>query len=70
MYKVFRVSENANSFGLKQFYAINEDGGTFCACANSLNMPVIGQDVDINGNWELKENLPDAPEEVIEEVWG
>lgn len=70
MYKVFRVSENTNSFGLKQFYAMNKDGKTFKACKSSQFAPKIGDMVDYNGSFELKELVGIAPAEVIKEVFN
>lgn len=69
MYKVFRISENSNSFGLKQFYAMNDKGEMMRACANYLNIPKMGQSVDPNrGGFELIEKLGEAPSEVVKEV--
>lgn len=70
MYKVFRVSENTNSFGLKQFYAMNKDGIVFRACKYSEFAPKVGQLVDFNGSYELKEVIGEAPSEVQKEVWN
>lgn len=80
---VFRVSENSNSFGLKQFYAMAEDGQTFHACANSLNTPKKGDILEmtlrdnslnlfqVTGKYELLTHLEEnAPQDVIEEVYG
>ena len=70
-YKVFRVSENSNSFGLKQFYAMAKDGVTFRACANSLNLPKIGSIITgTRSGFELIEFLDSAPSDVVKEVYN
>lgn len=42
-HRVVAISENTNSFGLKQFIAVADDGTGFKACANSLNLPEHNQ---------------------------
>ena len=71
-YKVFRVSENSNAFGLKQFYAMAKDGATFRACANSLNLPKIGSIItgSSRSGFELIEFLDCAPYDVVKEVYN
>lgn len=71
MYKVFAISENTNSFGLKQFYAMNEKGDTIRACANYLNVPKRGDVLKSpkDGPFELFEEVGIAPDDVIKEVF-
>lgn len=46
-FKVFRVSLNTNSFGLREFYMMAKNGVAYKACANSLNVPKKGETVSI-----------------------
>ena len=46
-FKVVAVSENTNSFGLKQCIMLAQNGLAYKACANSLNIPSKGESVFI-----------------------
>lgn len=52
------ISENHNSFGLKQAFLIAKDGTTFKACANDLNIPKRGQKVEIPVTIKAEEGKP------------
>jgi len=81
-FKVVAHSSNTNSFGLRQFVAIAQDGTAFSACANSLNLPEKNSLIKLelsktktlnfssNGMWELPEQLPDAPLYLVQEIWA
>lgn len=75
---VFAVSQNCNSFGLKEFFAVTKDGLAFKAYANDLNIPkkhdVLSLEVTgkakINfGNYECPELLPKPSKEIIKGAW-
>lgn len=82
-FKVLMVSENHNSFGLRQCVMIAKDGTAFKACANDLNIPKKGDTLEVpvtvgkfktNYNFsalsfEIPERMEDAPKGVIKEVW-
>lgn len=82
-FKVVAVTENTNGFGLKQCVLIAKSGTAFKACANTLNMPKKGDVLDIPAfitersinyhfserGFEIPEQMEDAPEEVVDEVW-
>ena len=50
-FKVVAVSENTNSFGLKQMKLVGKSGVLYTACANYLNVRKEGETflVDTNG---------------------
>lgn len=84
-FKVIAVSQNTNSFGLKQMFMVGRQGETYKGCFNYLNVKEEGQimkgittlnedtgeikRVEFTGG-ELVERLPDAPEMVIKEAWN
>lgn len=45
LFKVVVVSENTNSFGLKQMVLLAKDGEAYKVCANSLNVRKEGDTV-------------------------
>lgn len=53
-FKVVAVSENTNSFGLRQMVMVAKDGAAFRGCFNSLN--VKQKDETITGIVTIKEN--------------
>lgn len=84
-FKVFRKSENTNSFGLFQMYLMAKDGEAYKSCASQYNVKEVGEvivgshtvdeetggctDYIFNGH-ELTERLSeDAPADVVKEVW-
>ena len=83
-FKVVAVSENTNSFGLKQMVMVGRKGEAFKACFNSLNVKkqgdIIHGIVTLNDDAKIKraeftggelvERVEDAPEDVIKEVWN
>lgn len=83
VFKVVRVSENTNSFGLFKQFMMAKDGSTFTGCFNSKNIKGVGEEVvaEITLNddgvitdtyfkgGELIERLMTAPEIVVKEVW-
>jgi len=82
-FKVVAVSENTNSFGLKQMVMVAKDGSAFRACFNSLNVKqkdeVITGTVTVNENGkevrtefqggELCEKLLAPPMDTVREIW-
>lgn len=79
-FKVVTISDNSNSFGLKQFICVAKSGKAYKACANSLNLPkqgalVVAKTVSgtnqhqFKGSFELVESMDDCPKEVVEEIW-
>jgi len=83
-FKVVAVSENTNSFGLKQMYMVAKDGSAFRACFNSLNVKqkdeVINGSVTVDDNGkelrtefvggELCEKLLSPPLETVRAIWN
>ena len=83
-FKVVAVSENTNSFGLKQMVMVARDGSAFRGCFNSLN--VKQKDETITGvvtvnesgkevrteftGGELVEKLLAPPLETVREIWN
>ena len=82
-FKVIAVSENTNSFGLKQMVMVAKDGTTFKGCFNSLNvkdeLDIIEATIVLNAageatstsfkGGELVEKMIDAPQMVIDDIW-
>ena len=84
-FKVVAVSNNTNSFGLRQCVMIAKDGTAYKACANSINVPKQNEVIDIRvilnkkgevldydftgRSFEIPERIEDAPKEVVAEVW-
>lgn len=73
-YVVAAVSSNTNSFGLYQHVLVTKDGTAFTACANSLNKKDVGQVVDVKKgfhehSFEIPQQIKDAPDDVVQEVW-
>ena len=80
-FKVFRVSENTNSFGLFGIWLMDQLGRTWEVGASELNKRKMGEVlvvdcVDKDPHWGLKgfeipyRKTPDAPPACIQEVWG
>ncbi len=72
--KVAAVSENTNSFGLRQMVLLKRDGTTFTACANSLNLldegTVISEKSLYSRGFELIHELPTlAPASIVTRIW-
>jgi len=84
-FKVVSVSSNTNSFGLYGVIMIARDGEAMEIAVGNLYKPKIGdiliKDIILAGNgklisytfrgisYELPRNLPEAPKEVVREVW-
>ena len=84
-FKVVSVSSNTNSFGLYGVIMIARDGEAYEIAVGSLYKPnrgdIIIKDSILNPeykqisysfrgiSYELPRNLPEAPKEVIREVW-
>ena len=83
-FKVVAKSSNTNSFGLYQMIVIAKDGEAYKTCASMYNAKEQGESVhqtvisdDKTGEikeryflgHELTEKSPEAPKEVIDEVW-
>lgn len=83
-FKVVAVSENTNSFGLKQMVMVAKDGSSFRGCFNSLNVKNQGETitgtvtVEDNGKelhtefigGELVEKLLAPPLTTINAIWN
>jgi len=84
-WKVFAVSSNRNSFGLRSMLVMNQTGEVWRILANDLNVrekdsiidTVVVQDEAgqyapeyMFAGYECPERQKDAPEELIKEVWG
>ena len=81
LFAIIAVSLNANSFGLKRFVAIAQDGTAFAAHANSIRVPrqgakiyvrldELGQVDDAQMGWECREVLPKPSKKDIQEVFS
>lgn len=83
-FKVVAVSQNTNSFGLKQMIMVAKDGTAFRGCFNSLNIKNEGElitgvvtlndmGMELNTSFtggELVEKLLSPPLETINEIWN
>lgn len=85
LFKVVAVSKNTNSFGLHGMVLIARTGEAWEVGVNQLGVREVGHfvpDERINGarcvedsrkfhgfNYEIPRRLPDAPPNVVEEVW-
>jgi hypothetical protein len=81
-FKVVAVSSNTNSFGLNQMVLVAKDGNCFKACkyngieplkqGDIVIVPVDGEALRPNfalAGFEIPELLPNAPQDVVNEVW-
>jgi len=82
-FKVASVSSNRNGFGLKGVILVDREGRAFQVGASEPNIPKVGDVVVIpfldqkhcrglNFSalyYEIPEELPTAPEGVVQEVW-
>ena len=84
-FKVVAVSENTNSFGLRQMIVVARDGETYKVCSNSLNIrdvneiipmtifihPITHRDIrrTFDGNYELQQKQEDCPVDVLDVIW-
>ncbi len=79
-FKVAAVSESCNSFGLRGMLLIARDGEAWEVGANSLNVKPEGAVLKVpylnRATWsefgfEIPHRIePDAPPELVEDVWG
>ena len=82
-FKTVAVSDNTNSFGLKQGVFVSKGGVVFKACANYLNMPKQGEDIFVPytddyskkhnfsaKGFEIPEKMDNAPLAMVKEIWG
>lgn len=80
-FRVVSVSENTNSFGLRQMILMSRSGVAYKVCSNHLNVKRMGQVIDVSVNrfgsydwaslgFELPEKaVRQPPPEVLKEVW-
>lgn len=73
-FKVVAVSDNSNSFGLKQMILVNSEGVVYTACANYLNVKEVNSDIMPHPKWgfrglELVERKADAPQEILQDLF-
>ena len=78
-FRVFRRSNNLNSFGLRGLWVMDRDGNCWEVAANHLNDKQLGEyytlEIDGRGsptfaNLELPRQKPKAPTEVADIIWG
>jgi len=83
-FKVVAVSENTNSFGLKEMIMVAKDGTAYKGCFNSLNIKTKGETIigvsSINDNGELLNTVFSGGElvnpllspslEIVKEIWN
>lgn len=79
-YKVVACSSNTNSFGLYQMIVINQSGDAWKIHGSGSCKKLKGSDLNVpihNGvpqwgkmGYEIPEHVENAPQEVINEVWG
>ena len=81
-FKVFRVSDNSNDFGLSGMWLMDRMGRCWEVAANYLNKKENGTilsvdcDEDDEPNWSSKgfeipeRKSPDAPPVVVKQIWG
>lgn len=74
-FKVVTVSENTNSFGLYGMVLMARDGEAWQVGASYINVKKKGDIITLENSWadhqfEIPEQLDDASESVINEVWG
>ena len=85
-FRVIAVSENTNSFGLHQFIAVAKSGEAYKLHTGTIYKPKKGQDITIRQTIlddgkitfnevigmgiEMPEALPNAPKEVLEEIFA
>ena len=82
-FKVVAVSENTNSFGLRQMIMVAKDKTVFKGCFNYLNEKKQGDTItatvilneeakEISTSFiggELVEKLANVPQEAVNEIW-
>ena len=73
-FKVAAVSDNTNSFGLKQMILVAKDGEVYKTCASFLYLKNVGDILTMKDGMfkgcELTEKSNIAPKEIINEVWN
>jgi hypothetical protein len=78
-FKVAAVSENANSFGLRQIVVVNREGEAYAIHRHDppdkgslLHLPVVGGAVTSTSGYhfEIPQKLSKAPQSVIDELWA
>lgn len=82
-FRVIAVSDNTNSFGLRQVIMIARSGAAYKACKTDRFCPKKGDEVNIPVNvlglhksynfaaagYELPEPLPNAPKDLVNEIF-
>lgn len=83
-FRVVAVSDNTNSFGLKQVVLVAKSGTAFKACKYGPDCPKKGEDVVIPvtvhafyeshnfaaAGYEIPEQLTDVSKELVNEIYG
>ena len=73
-FMVVAVSENTNSFGLKQMVVVAQDGEAYKTCANYLNVKEKGEIITRVGGMfrgcELTEKITKMHKSIVREVWS
>jgi len=73
-FKVVMVSDNTNSFGLRQMVLVARSGEVYKTCASSLNVKTVGEIlIMIDGMFrgcELTEEAGLVSEKVAKETWN
>jgi hypothetical protein len=83
-FKVVAISNNTNSFGLKQMVLVAKSGTAYKACASYFNLPEKDSFVEVPINvkdgvitgynftllgYEIPEKMEDCPREVLVEIF-
>lgn len=78
-FRVAGVSQNTNSFGLREMLLVSRCGKGMRVLANSLNVRTAGDTITLDAadlpgsaswqSFECPRVLPDAPVDVVAEVW-
>lgn len=69
---VVAISDNTNSFGLRQIILLAKDGTGFKACSNVLNLPEENEIIPnlYSRGWELIEVIEsNPPKEIVDKIW-
>lgn len=79
-FKVAAVSDNRNSFGLRQIVLLAKDGEAWKCCVGGTNERKMGDVIELPYNtqptfatltWsaEIPERMTNAPQMIVDQVW-
>ena len=73
-FKVVMISDNTNSFGLRQMIVVSRSGEVYKTCASSLNVKPVGEILRMKDNvfsgCELTEEAGLVSEKDAKEIWS